>query len=60
MFDALTVPIVCGGGDVSVGTNYAFKPIQVQVYENSADTETLVKLYDTEYGHLQWKPETSK
>jgi uncharacterized protein YcgI (DUF1989 family) len=50
MFDTLAVPIVCGSGDTQTTSNYAFKPLQVQVFERSADTERLVQQYEARYG----------
>ncbi len=55
MFDTLAVPITCGGGDTGTVSNYAFKPIQVQVFQPSADTESLVAFYEEKYGSGQRK-----
>src|SRR3989338_9812836 len=54
-FDTLAVPIVCGSGDTGITSNYAFKPLQIQVFEKSAETDNLVKFYEKKYGHLQRK-----
>ena len=42
LFDLLAVPITCGSGDVYPTSNFAFKPIQVQVFEPSVATNDLV------------------
>lgn len=60
MFDTLAVPIVCGSGDTGLTSNYSFKPIQIQVFESSPDTESLVRFYETKYGRLQRKLEDFK
>lgn len=60
MFDTLAVPIVCGSGDTQVTSNYAFKPIQVQVFEPSADTEALCKFLEAKHGRTQRKLEDFK
>ncbi len=55
LFDTLAVPIVCGSGDTGVTSNYSFKPIQVQVFKPSADTENLVKQYEVKHSRAQRK-----
>lgn len=53
MFDTLAVPTICGSGDTGATSNYALKPIQVQVFEPSADTEQLAKRYEARYSGAQ-------
>lgn len=59
-FDTLAVPIVCGSGDTSVTSNYALKPIQVQVFESSEETKQLVETYEKRYGRAQRTPDSFK
>jgi len=42
MMDILAVPIVCGSGDVMLTSNFSFKPIEIQLFEVSEDTQRLV------------------
>jgi len=60
IFDTLAVPIVCGSGDTGITSNYAFKPLQIQVFEKSDETERLVSFYEAKYGDLQRRPEQFK
>jgi uncharacterized protein YcgI (DUF1989 family) len=53
LFDTLAVPVVCGSGDVRASSNYALKPIQVQVFEASAKTLSVADRLATEYGRFQ-------
>ncbi|MGH7836037.1 MAG: DUF1989 domain-containing protein [Candidatus Binatia bacterium] len=53
MFDTLAVPIVCGSGDTQLTSNYAFRPIQVQIFKASADTEAICRSYESKYGASQ-------
>jgi len=39
LMDVLAVPIVCGSGDLGQISNFCFKPIQVQIFEASAETD---------------------
>jgi uncharacterized protein YcgI (DUF1989 family) len=41
LMDVLAVPVTCGSGDIGQISNFGFKPIQVQVFEASADTLNL-------------------
>jgi uncharacterized protein len=38
VFDTVSVPIVCGSGDIMTTSNFALKPIRVQVFEPSDET----------------------
>ena len=49
LMDVLAVPVTCGGGDVSRGSNYWFKPIQVQIFEASDDLMALTQDYIAKY-----------
>lgn len=60
IFDTLAVPIVCGSGDTGITSNYSFKPIRIQVFAKSEETENLVKFYEAKYGHLQRRLEDFK
>jgi uncharacterized protein YcgI (DUF1989 family) len=53
LMDVLAVPIVCGSGDVVLVSNYSLKPIGVQVFEHSQDTERMVADYNKEYLSLK-------
>jgi uncharacterized protein len=55
MFDTLAVPIVCGSGDTQLTSNYAFRPIQVQIFKASADTDAICSSYESKYGSAQRK-----
>lgn len=45
LMDVLAVPQVCGSGDVLVISNYWLKPVQVQIFEASRETEDLAGKY---------------
>ena len=49
LMDVLAVPVTCGGGDVSRGSNYWFKPIQLQIFEASGDLQSLTQDYISKY-----------
>jgi hypothetical protein len=55
MFDTLAVPIICGSGDTQLTSNYGFRPIQVQIFKASADTEAICRSYESKYGSGQRK-----
>ncbi|MQB01322.1 MAG: DUF1989 domain-containing protein [Actinobacteria bacterium] len=40
--DVLAVPVVCGSGDVTVTSNFSYKPIEVNVYAGSGKTASVV------------------
>ena len=42
LFDTLSVPVTCGGADMSTTGNYSFKPVQVHVFDSSKETLDLV------------------
>ena len=45
LMDVLAVPIVCGSGDLGQLSNFSFKPIQVQVFKASENTNDLTQKY---------------
>jgi uncharacterized protein YcgI (DUF1989 family) len=49
LMDVLAVPVICGGGDVSRGSNYWFKPIQIQIFETTSDLNALTQNYTGGY-----------
>lgn len=49
LMDVLAVPVTCGGGDISRGSNYWFKPIRVQIFQASDDLLALAQDYITKY-----------
>ncbi len=49
LMDVLAVPVTCGGGDVSRGSNYWFKPVQIQIFETSDDLQNLTQDYTGRY-----------
>jgi len=49
LMDILAVPVTCGGGDVSRGSNYWFKPIQIQIFETTAVLKALTQDYIGRY-----------
>jgi uncharacterized protein len=56
MFDTLAVPAMCGSGDLDATSNYALKPIQIQVFEPSAETTALVGRYEEKFGRASRTP----
>jgi len=50
LFDTLSVPVICGGAD---SNNFSYKPIQIQVYKASAQTEALVASLERRHGPAQ-------
>ena len=45
LMDVLAVPVTCGSGDIGQLSNFGFKPIQIQVFASSEDTEALTQTY---------------
>jgi uncharacterized protein YcgI (DUF1989 family) len=45
LMDVLAVPITCGSGDLGQVSNFGFKPIRVQVFERSEESDAVVKQY---------------
>jgi uncharacterized protein YcgI (DUF1989 family) len=43
LMDTLAVPIVCGSGDLRPTSNFSFKPIRVEVFEPSNETQARVE-----------------
>ena len=60
MFDTLAVPVICGTGDTGIANNFFFKPIQVQIFRPSVETEGLVESYERRYECVQRKLESFK
>ncbi|MBI2090199.1 MAG: urea carboxylase-associated family protein [Deltaproteobacteria bacterium] len=60
MFDILAVPIICGSGDTQITSNYGFKPIQVQVFRPSAETEAICASCASKYESVQRRLEHFK
>ena len=60
MFDTLAVPVICGTGDTGIANNFSFKPIQVQIFRPSAETEALVESYERKYESVQRELESFK
>ena len=53
LMDVLAVPIVCGSGDVMPTSNFTLKPIGIQIYEASSESEAKVAELREEYCSLQ-------
>ncbi len=53
LMDVLAVPVVCGSGDTAITSNYWLKPIEIQVFEPSAETKRLTQAYLNRY--TGWK-----
>lgn len=53
MFDALAVPIVCGGSDLNGISNFTFAPIEIQVFESSQPSMTVVEEVERRWGKLR-------
>lgn len=45
LMDVLAVPILCGSGDVQPTANFSPKPLRVQIFAASAESERLTKGY---------------
>ena len=53
MMDVLAVPIVCGSGDIMPTSNFTLKPISIQIYEESTDSNKQVQELEKEYRSLR-------
>ena len=53
MMDVLAVPIVCGSGDITGISNFFLKPIRVQAFESSAETNALAEEHLDRWGRGQ-------
>jgi uncharacterized protein len=53
VFDTLSVPIVCGSGDVLTTSNFALKALRVQVFEASDETLERAKVVDERYNQFR-------
>jgi|SRR5579875_2061129 len=60
LFDTLSVPVTCGGGDVSTTGNYSFKPIRVQILDSSDDSLNLVAKINARSGRYRNQKRTLK
>jgi uncharacterized protein YcgI (DUF1989 family) len=60
VFDTLAVPVICGTGDTGIANNFSFKPIQVQIFSRSRETEAHVESYEIRYASMQRKLESFK
>jgi uncharacterized protein YcgI (DUF1989 family) len=45
LMDVLAVPVTCGSGDIGQVSNFGFKPIQVQIFEASEQSNELMAQY---------------
>ncbi len=50
LMDTLPVPIVCGSGDVTGVSNFFLRPLRVQVFESSPETEEIVEKHLHRFG----------
>ena len=53
LMDVLAVPIVCGSGDVTGISNYSLKPLRIQVFEKSTETEAAAEEHLARFGNLK-------
>lgn len=53
LMDVLAVPIVCGSGDVVLVSNFALKPIGVDVFDSTPETRRRVEALVNEYSSLK-------
>jgi uncharacterized protein YcgI (DUF1989 family) len=53
MFDVLAVAVICGLGDLVGINNYTVKPINLEVYSASPDTEALVDELEQRWGRME-------
>ncbi len=53
LIDLLMVTAICGSGDVGPISNFSLKPIRIQVFEKSNETEDLVAVYEKRYFGLK-------
>jgi len=51
--DTLSVPAICGSGDVGWTSNFSLKPIRIQVFD--ASDETLARVKEIERGNSGFK-----
>lgn len=51
--DVLTVPIVCGSGDITGISNFFLKPIRVQVFRSSAETQAIGQEHVSRFGRYK-------
>ncbi|MBI2361268.1 MAG: urea carboxylase-associated family protein [Deltaproteobacteria bacterium] len=52
-FDILAVPVTCGSGDIRWTSNFSFKPLQIQIFEASAQTGAIVDQVNARHGGLK-------
>lgn len=45
LMDVLAVPIVCGSGDLGNTSNYFYRPIKIEIFERSEQTDKLTGAY---------------
>ena len=48
-YDTLAVPVTCGSGDIRWTSNFSFKPIQLQIFEASAETKWILEDVKSRY-----------
>lgn len=51
--DVLAVPVICGSGDLGQVSNFALKPIRVQIFPPSVDSSELADGYRAEFQALE-------
>jgi uncharacterized protein YcgI (DUF1989 family) len=45
LMDVLAVPIICGSGDISQTSNFSFKPLKIEIFEASEQSNALTAQY---------------
>jgi uncharacterized protein YcgI (DUF1989 family) len=53
VIDTLSVPLVCGSGDVFITSNFWLKPIKVEILEASHDTLGAVESIESRYNRFE-------
>jgi hypothetical protein len=53
VLDTISVPIVCGSGDVFITSNFALKSIRVQIFTASEQTAARSRELDRKYNRLR-------
>jgi uncharacterized protein len=58
MFDVLAVAVICGCGDLVGINNYTVKPIKLEIYSASPDTQSLVDAVEERWGRMESQVKT--
>jgi hypothetical protein len=53
LMDVLAVPLVCGSGDITGISNFSLKPLRIEVFEASGETQQIVDQHLHRFGALR-------